>query len=213
MLERIVVDRAARRWRRSRQAIGAPSDDVALLLSAIEPAPGVRDRAACRSREPSRDPAAAGRVAPAGRVRQKEAARDRPCRERGMQQRRRARLQRPRPGRRVVCRRPWSGMCSISRLPTAATGSVNEPSDERGRGIHLMNGLMDKVEIEAGAAGHAHPARAPAWRRPAGRRHAARKVGPVSERQWCGRPRAAPAGRSRRSRPSSTRTRARGSGR
>ena len=30
---------------------------------------------------------------------------------------------------------------------------VNEPSDERGRGIHLMNGLMDKVEIEAGAQG------------------------------------------------------------
>ncbi len=30
---------------------------------------------------------------------------------------------------------------------------VNEPTDERGRGIHLMSGLMDKVEIEAGAQG------------------------------------------------------------
>ena len=30
---------------------------------------------------------------------------------------------------------------------------VNEASDERGRGIHLMNGLMDRVEVDAGPRG------------------------------------------------------------
>jgi anti-sigma regulatory factor (Ser/Thr protein kinase) len=30
---------------------------------------------------------------------------------------------------------------------------VAEPTDERGRGIHLMNGLMDRVDIKAGADG------------------------------------------------------------
>jgi anti-sigma regulatory factor (Ser/Thr protein kinase) len=30
---------------------------------------------------------------------------------------------------------------------------VAEPKDERGRGFHLMNGLMDSVEVDAGAAG------------------------------------------------------------
>ncbi len=30
---------------------------------------------------------------------------------------------------------------------------VNEASDERGRGLHLMNGLMDRVEVDAGPQG------------------------------------------------------------
>ena len=134
------------------KAIGAPSDDVALLLAAVEPALSFAIELPADPESLRVDPTPPEGMARSGRIRQRSRRRRssspsaRPATTRSST---------PTTGTGPEWCRCGSLIADVLHLEVSDRGRwvVNEASDERGRGLHLMNGLMDRVEVDAGPQG------------------------------------------------------------